>query len=399
MMRRRNSGFTILEMLVAVVIMMAVTGTIFGLMNPAQGVFEAQPEVSDMQQRLRVVNDAIGHDLMMAGAGTYIGSGAGALYNFFAPVMPYAPDDPPETFKDNTITLLYIPPTPAQTSVIRVLGNANSQEVRVDKQEQCGDSKHDSLCGFSDEMRVIFFDIDGTWDLTTITQVQDEPSMLQFHTAPGVKLSSEYDSGYAVVTEISAHTYYLNEVPATNTYQLMHWDGYQTRLPLVDNIIKLQFQYFGDAQPPRLFPGKSLAADSKPPWTTYGPRPPILGTDLHEDDEYGAGENCAFQVLDGAHVSRLAVLAEGLHEVELTEDELTDGPWCPNQESATRFDADLLRIRRVRVNMRVQVAQATLRGPAGVLFSKGGTGKLAERLVPDQEITFDIAPRNMNLGR
>jgi len=40
-----------------------------------------------------------------------------------------------------------------------------------------------------------------------------------------------------------------------------------------------------------------------------------------------------------------------------------------------------------------------LRGPAGVLFTYGGTSTGGARLVPDQEIRFDITPRNMNLGR
>ena len=381
-------------------IMMVITGTIFDLLNPSEGAYLAQPEVSDMQQRLRVGNDVISRDLIMAGAGTYIGSGTGALYNYFAPIMPFAPDDAPGTFKNDVITLLYIPPMPAQTGVIRVLGNANAQEVRVDKMPQCGDSKHNGLCGFEDNMRVIFFDIDGTWDLTTITQVQDEPSMLQFHTAPGVKLSSEYASGYAIVSEISAHTYYLESNDETNTYQLMHFDGYQTRLPVVDNVIALRFQYFGESQPPQLFPGKSLnPAVGRPPWTTYGPKPPMIDADLHVDDEYNAGENCTFRVVDGMQVPRLQVLNDGLNEVELTEAQLTDGPWCPSEDAPNRFDADLLRIRRVRVVVRVQVAQAALRGPAGILYSKGGTGNAADRLVPDQEIAFDIAPRNMNLGR
>jgi len=53
----------------------------------------------------------------------------------------------------------------------------------------------------------------------------------------------------------------------------------------------------------------------------------------------------------------------------------------------------------VRVNIRVQAALAALRGPAGVLFTRGGTSSSVERFVPDQEIRFDIAPRNLNLGR
>jgi hypothetical protein len=65
----------------------------------------------------------------------------------------------------------------------------------------------------------------------------------------------------------------------------------------------------------------------------------------------------------------------------------------------SRFDADLLRVQRVRVTIRVQASDPSMRGPAGVLFAKGGTATDGKRYVPDQEISFDISPRNMNLGR
>jgi hypothetical protein len=85
--------------------------------------------------------------------------------------------------------------------------------------------------------------------------------------------------------------------------------------------------------------------------------------------------------------------------VKLDPGMLKDGPWCPDAASPTRFDADLFRIRRVRVNVRVQAALDNLRGPAGLLFTRGGTSTTTERWVPDQEIRFDVTPRNLNLGR
>ena len=86
--RRSTHGFTIMEMLIATGIMMTVTGAVFTLMNPTQGTYKAQPEVSDMQQRMRVGADMLTKDLIMAGAGTYMGTSAGALYNYFSPIMP-----------------------------------------------------------------------------------------------------------------------------------------------------------------------------------------------------------------------------------------------------------------------------------------------------------------------
>jgi hypothetical protein len=102
----------------------------------------------------------------------------------------------------------------------------------------------------------------------------------------------------------------------------------------------------------------------------------------------------------GQQVPRLATLGGGgIGQVELTQAMLSDGPWCPEAGKPSRFDADLLRVRRVRVTIRVQAALASLRGPAGTMFLKGGTANASDRFIPDQEIQFDVTPRNMNLGR
>src|SRR5258708_2853656 len=94
---RRDDGFSMLEMLVSTGIMMVVTATVFGMMNSAQSAFQTQPEVADIQQRLRIAQDAIDKDLIMAGAGMYqrtydghsVAISVGPLNNYFAPVLPF----------------------------------------------------------------------------------------------------------------------------------------------------------------------------------------------------------------------------------------------------------------------------------------------------------------------
>ena len=116
---------------------------------------------------------------------------------------------------------------------------------------------------------------------------------------------------------------------------------------------------------------------------------------------YPAGENCLF-MLDpgGAQVPRLAGLGSGsLGLVPLTAAQLTDGPWCPDAANLNRWDADLLRIRKIGVTLRVESASDALRGPASALFAHGGTSRGGNRWVPDQEIRFQVSPRNLSLGR
>jgi hypothetical protein len=392
MKRRRfvsDAGFTIMEMLVSTAIMMVVVGGIFSVLNPAQGTFQTQPEVSDMQQRMRVAVDTLNKDLIMAGAGTYSGSAAGALSNFFAPILPYrvgsVSPDAPGTFKSDTITLLYVPQTASQTTISNPMP-PTSEEIKVNPEAGCPQSEQ--LCGFVEGMSLLIFDSSGSWNIFVVTNVQDNAGHIQRH---GPDFNKSYDSG-AWVTQVASHTYYLKSDEVNHTYQLMHYDGGFTDTPVADNVVGLAFEYFGEPQPPVL---RKPVSDPVGPWTTYGPKPPALGVDTGTG--YAAGENCAFQVVDGQHVPRLTDLG-GSALVPLTQGMLTDGPWCPGPASQGRFDADLFRIRQVRARVRVQANVEMLRG-TGSLFSKSGTSRSGQMMVPDQEVRFDITPRNMNLGR
>lgn len=408
-----EAGFTIIEMLVSTALIVVITGAVFSMLNPSAGTFQAQPEVSDMQQRLRVAADTLQKDLVMAGAGTYSGFMVGTLDNYFAPILPHKVGtinaDAPGTFTSNSncpnecasaLTIMYVPTTTAQTT-ISVDMPTPSAELKVEYQSGCPtDDQSKALCGFKEGMRVLIFDPSGAYDIFTITEVQDEALHLQHRDD---KFTTQYHAG-AWITAVESHTYYLSADDDTGTYQLRHYDGYLSDLPVADNVVDFRAEFLGDPLPPQLVRPTS---DPVGPWTTYGPKPPALGQD-NDQDPWGAGENCVFEVVDGQQVPRstvetLGTALDGL--VPLSKARLTDGPWCPSQTNndgaamPNMFDADLLRVRQVRITLRVQVANELLRGPAGTLFRHGGLARGGERFVPDQEIRFDVAPRNMNLGR
>jgi hypothetical protein len=234
-------------------------------------------------------------------------------------------------------------------------------------------------------MRVALFDGRGAFDLGTVTAVLGDRLRVQY----GGALSSTYGRG-AVIAEAVAATYFLKPDPATGASQLMRYDGYRTDRPVVDHVVGLEVEMLGDPRPPRALP---LAADDGPPrpMTSYGPAPPSEGVD-DARDAWSEGENCVFAP---GPVSRLPMLGAGLSPVPLDPATLTDGPWCPDAVHASRFDADLLRVRRVRVRLRVQAALAAMRGPAGRLFSRGGISTSADLYVPDQQIVLDVTPRNL----
>jgi hypothetical protein len=408
-----EAGFTLFEMLVSTALIVLVTGGVFSMLNPSYGTFQAQPEVADMQQRMRVAADTIQKDLVMAGAGTYSGFMVGTLDNYFAPILPHRVGtinaDPAGSFRANAlcpttcasaITIMYVPNTNSQTTIKTDMPTP-SAELKVHQQPGCGEDDRD-LCGFNDFDRVLIFDPSGAYDIFTITETQDNALHLQHRDD---KFTQKYYAG-AWITRVESHTYYLNEVPATNTYELRHYDGYQTDLPVADNVVDFRIEFFGDPLPPQMV---RPVSDPVGPWTTYGPKPPEIIND-NDKDTWGPGENCIFQVdgASGLQVARPQIQTLGIATagpVALPAAMLTDGPWCPAETNTdgealpNKFDADLLRVRQVRVTLRVQVANDLLRGPAGVLFRHGGRSSSGERFIPDQEVRFDISPRNMNLGR
>ena len=392
---RQEDGVSLIELLVSMTLMLTVTAAVFSLMNPTQGAFMVEPEVADMQQRMRVASDTLYHDLLMAGGGSYMGASKGSLNYFFAPVMPFrqglSNDDPPGTFRTDAITLLYVPSTSSQTSISQEMP-ARSAHLKVNADPGC--PKNDQLCGFAKGMSVLIYDDTGSYDVFTVSSVQESALHLQHNLND---LSKSYGAG-AKIVQVVSHTYYLKNDDATKTYQLMHYDGGSSNdVPVVDHVVGLTFDYFGDPQPPLM---RRPVSDPTGPWTTYGPKPPAAGV---QTTAWPAGENCVFTSDPSpTPAPRLAVLGAGgttTALVKLTEAELRDGPWCPDVTSPNRFDADLLRIRKIGVTLRVESAVAALRGPLGALFTHGGTSQSGNRFAPDQEVRFQVSPRNLNLGR
>jgi hypothetical protein len=118
----------------------------------------------------------------------------------------------------------------------------------------------------------------------------------------------------------ASRTYYLKSASPPGTFQLMQYDGGLSDLPMLDHVVRLSFDYFGPA-------------------------------------------------------------AAGGPLVRLEPDTLVDGPWMEDAQHR-QFDADLLRVREVRVLLRLE-----------------GTDPLLRRLVPDEEIVLHVAMRNFSGAR
>jgi hypothetical protein len=354
-----QAGYSLVELLVSTAIMITITGSIFALVTPAHGTSRAQPEVSDLQQRVRVGSEVLFKELVMAGAGPYQGATTGSLINYFAPILPRIVGnggDQPTVFRSDAITLTYVPNSYSQTTIRNDMPQ-DSVELKVNVQPNC--PRQDPLCDFNIGDSVIVFDTSGNFDTFTLTQVQSDAAHIQHR---GTDANARYAAGSSV-TQVESNTFYLDR--ATN--RLMKFDGINPAVPIADNVVALRFDYFGDPNPP------------------LAPKPPP-GTDNCLYD--AAGNPLGLPTLT-ADEGSLASLPGGM---------LVDGPWCGN--GGNRFDADLLRIRKVRVSIRAQVGMESLRS-AGTdpRFLIPGNSPGGEQLVPDFMVTFDVTPRNLNLTR
>jgi hypothetical protein len=343
-------------MLVAVAIVTAAFGVLFHMAASGQRVARAQPEAADLQQRLRVAVDMMQRDLLAAGAGLTYGNGAGPLINYFPPIVPARTGarraDAELSYFEDRISIVYVPHAAASAPLSANMATTTS-EVLIDTGDPgCPVA---GLCGFVDGTRALILDpteVGKGFDLFSVTDVATG----LVHDAPNPPFSRAYPAGTVRVVPVKHQVYYLDRV----NRRLMLYDGFQSDVPLVDNIVDLSFTYFIDPSP--------LSA----------PRPPD-----------GAG-NCLYAA-GSPPVPLLADLG-GVALRPVTSAQLTDGPECGI--APARFDGDLLRVRRVRVTIRAQVGSDDLRG-AGADFSRRGVSSHGESYIPDFEITFDVTPRNV----
>lgn len=392
----RETGFSLVEAVVATALVLALTAAVCAWLDPARSVFVVQTETAEMQQRLRVAVDTLSKDLTMAGAGADAIPNGSPLTYFFPPVLPYRTDakhaDPPGTFRTDAISVMYVSPMAAQTTLALAGPGAGVGSVIVNNQPGCPVSA--PACGFQPGTTALIADGTGLHDTFLVSSVVGNLLGLQ---SASSSLGYAFYPGQAPIVEVTYAAYSMVADPSTGAFQLVRFDGGAgADIPVVDHLVSLRFDYYGDPRPPALT-GIPLS-DPVGPWTTYGPPPPAVGTQ-GPTHAYPPGESCLFAVdpLTGTQASRLAPLpVSGPGTLaKLSAADLTDGPWCPDPGNVNRWDADLLRVRSIVVTLRFQAANAALRGPASLLFANGGTATGVNRWLPDIETTIQVTPRNL----
>jgi prepilin-type N-terminal cleavage/methylation domain-containing protein len=342
---RRDRGFSVLELLVAVAIMLAGAAAIFSLVDNSFARSPYWDESSDLHQRARVAAETVSAELRAAGAGT----STGPLHWSFATIDPRQRGT--GTVTTSAITMRHVP-THGLRSTIQGPLPPGGATVVIQRHPGCAAGT--IACGFEAGMDVAVHDGTGNWDTLLVQAIG--PDALTLVDRPSGRTTS-YNAG-AEIVQIEEQTLYFD----APTLVLRREHPGVSDLPVVDNVVDVRFEYFGDTAPP----GR--------------PRPP-------------AGvANCLYDST-GAPLPLPALIADHGALVRLPLATLDDGPMCGS--GATAFDLDLLRIRRVRVTLRLQAGPAILRGADPLRFARAGTASASDRMLPDVTATFDVAPPNV----
>jgi len=384
-----RAGFTLVELLVAGTISLLVMAGLLAVVGPDHSAWRVQAAATDIRQRLRAASEALLTDLHGAGGGPVNGVFGRSLGTVTAAVLPFrlgSHGDPAGTARADALSLV----TAAGNAAAAALGEvfvpgAGVAQIVPTPGCQVGDES----CGVRVGASVLLLDEGGQADLFSVTLVSGRSVGLERRGAISGRL---FPAG-ALLVPVTVSSYYLRQGTAADGGQLMSGDGGQSDLPLVDHLTGLTIELLGDPQPPRLEPG-----GTSPRAVTYGPLPPPLGVDDGRDD-WPAGENCTFLASDGEQRSRLPTLSAGVGLVPLTVDLLTDGPWCPDHSAPNRYDADLLRVRAVRVTIRAEAGSATARGTDVRLFVHPGTSRDRSGVAADRQVVIDVVPRALHVGR
>ncbi len=351
-----DAGFTMAESLLVLLLTLVVIGAALGVLTPDVAIAGAQPDIADVQQRARVASTILFEHLLDAGAGPSAGPRVGPLHAFVAPVLArrLGRTGTSDAAVSDAVTIVSAV-SPGAAAALAAPFAAGATDLAVLPGPECAGLP--GLCGLVTGGAALVFDDDGTFDLFTVTSVTGSHLVVEAHRPDA---HPAYGTE-ATVVPVSTRTYYFD----ADARQLRVSDGYLGDTPVVDDVVGLTFEYFADASP--------LAA----------PRPP------------DGVANCVYDESGAAVVGLVGLSPTAGRLAPLPLDALNDGPWCG--AGTTRFDADALRIRRVRVTLRVQAALAWRRG-AGPAYASAGSNPGDRRAIPDLELTFDVSPRNLGLA-
>lgn len=369
-------GFSLVELLIASMVSALVVGALLAALVPARAAFDAAPATIELQQRSRVGLEFLASALRSAGArepGLRDGSMAGS---FVPAVIPAIASGASNVFSDVEILR---PVVPGARGIVDRDQTSAGAAIELRPNHDCPHTP--DVCGFTPGSTAAISDGHGRFDVFEVASTDVSGMSL----LPLKPLSAPYGAG-ARLFEAEAFRYWLATQP-DGSKSMVRIARTGAAQPVVDGIADLSISLWGEAAPPQItWDGTDGAA-------TYGPVPPSA-TFRDAGGAWPEGESCLTGRDAAGPWSRLVPLGATGTLVPLTRSDLDDGPWCAGGILGI-YDADLIRLRRIDIELRVEALAPGLRGPAGQLFSRPGTSFLSPaRWVPDRALAISISLRD-----
>lgn len=339
-----SRGFSLAELAVSLAVLCALTAALLPVVARGTNLARLQPAVTDLDQRLRVVQSTLQRALEGAGAGNVSASLSASLSGRVPMVFParrgVSGGDAADVARTDRFTVLSLRPGSWDVALAVDMASPSSL-LLLDLGPPCPAA--DDRCGFR------------AGDLGVVGNRFGEFDLFEVRAAGGgvldhapAELSRTYGTGGGARVGLAVVRQFTFDA---GRRQIRLGDGVHDDLPLLDDVDEFACTYYGIASPPE------------------APRPP-LGT-----------ASCLFNADGTNRLASLAGPAAGW--VELPVALFRDGPFCG--DSGLRFDADLFRIRRVVVRVRVGRA-----APA-----PDGLRSELQQLSFQREVLVDVVIRNL----
>ena len=332
-----EAGLSLIETVVAMTVTVVVLVAVYGAVRPALLLNRSLPAMADGQQRLRHAFDRLHADLMAAGRGT-LRVEPGPLRRMLPPIMPYrvgrrVRHGEHRRVRSDAITTLSVSPDGGAEARLLDAADGSGAEVRLAPGPGCGRPG----CGYRTGDLALVFDDRPAWALFRVGGTGARTLVLD-RVGPA---ATAFAAG-AVVAPVDVRHYYLDE----ERRQLRLYDGWRGDFPMVDGLAALRFRFLG------------------------GPA--------------AAGPPCTAGASD-ARRGRLE---------EIPLERFTDGPWCG--PAGSPFDADLLRVRAIGLDIRVESAAPDGAGSDRRLLP--GPVAAGGAVAEGYRVTVLVAPPNLAIA-
>ena len=227
-----STGFSLVELLIAMTITMLIAGAIAGVAPQARAAFDRAPADLELQQRGRTAIDVLSQALRSAGTNVAATESLGALSDLL-PTVSVSGEVEPGVFTEVTVIL----PVRDAAQATLDADQAAAGGAMTLSAAHCPNIK--DVCGFTSGSTTVVADGGGHFDVFAIAATNVAARQL----IPAQMLSRAYPEG-AVIVEVDRFVFSVKEQP-DGSYSLVRKTAAGAVQPLVDFVSGLAFDVTG----------------------------------------------------------------------------------------------------------------------------------------------------------